>query len=164
MQTTAIKVKYASLKSVKKFFGTKESAIQFPTDFNLKDADEKLFVNAIRALSNAEPNSKGERIVKPIFSFGRVLIKMSKNADNFAIAQCTVYITEYEYNDEKRVQIVIAPPMDNEFEDSDDMSFLGEKPQVSDDDIDDEDGDDNDSDEDEDEDETPAPKAKSRKK
>lgn len=164
MKTTAIKVKYASLKSVKKFFGTKETAIQFPTDFDLSNADEKLFVNAVRSLSNTEPNSKGERIVKPIFSFGRVLLKMSKNADNFALAQCTLYITEYEYNDEKRVQIVIAPPMDNEFEDSDDLDFLGAKPVSKDDTGDDEDDeDDEDADSDEDEDEEPKSKSKSKK-
>ena len=162
MQTTAIKVKYASLKSVKRFFGTKESAIQFPTDFNLKDADEKLFVNAVRSLANTEPNSKGERIVKPIFSFGRLLLKMSKNADNFAIAQCTLYITEYEYNDEKRVQVVIAPPMDNEFEDSDDLDFLGTKPASKSDDEDDDIDDDTD-DDDDDSDDDEAPKSKSKK-
>jgi len=158
MKTTAISVKYASLKSVKKFFGTKETAIQFPSDFDLKNADEKLFVNAVRALANAEPNSKGERIVKPIFSFGRVLIKMSKNADNFALAQCTLYITEYEYNDEKRVQVVIAPPMDNEFDDDDDLSFIGAKPSSK---SDDEDDDIDDTDDDIDDDD--APKSKSKK-
>lgn len=162
MKTTAIKVKYASLKSVKKFFGTKETAIQFPTDFDLSNADEKLFVNAVRSLSNTEPNSKGERIVKPIFSFGRVLLKMSKNADNFALAQCTLYITEYEYNDEKRVQVVIAPPMDNEFEDDDDLSFIGAKPSSKSDDIDDDDEDDNFDDDDDDDDEKSS-KSKSKK-
>lgn len=154
MKSTAISIRYASLKAVKRFFGTKETAIQFPTDFDRTNADEKLFVNAIRALANAEPNSKGERIVKPIFSFGRVLIKMSKNADNFAIAQCTVYITEYDYNEEKRVQIVIAPPMDNEFEDSDDLDFLGAKPASK------SDVEDDTEDEDDDEDADEAPKSK----
>lgn len=165
MKTTAISVRYASLKAVKRFFATKETAFQFPSDFDLSNADEKLFVNAVRSLANAEPNSKGERIVKPIFSFGRVLIKMSKNADNFAIAQCTVYITEYDYNDEKRVQIVIAPPMDNEFEDSDDLDFLGAKPVSKDDTGDDEDDEDeDDADSDEDEDEEPKSKSKSKSK
>lgn len=166
MKTIAIKVKYASLKSVKKFFGTKETAIQFPTDFDLSNADEKLFVNAVRSLSNTEPNSKGERIVKPIFSFGRVLLKMSKNADNFALAQCTLYITEYEYNDEKRVQIVVAPPMDNEFDDDDDLSFIGAKPssKSDDDDFDDDTDDDDDDDDNDDDDDDDAPKSKSKSK
>lgn len=144
MKTTAISIRYASLKAVKRFFGTKETAIQFPSDFDLTNADEKLFINAVRQCANSEPNKNGERIVKPIFSFGRCIIKMSKNADNFAIAQCTVYITEYDYNDEKRVQIVIAPPMDNEFDDSDDLSFLGAKPASKSDADDDNDDDDDD--------------------
>ena len=162
MKTTAISIRYASLKAVKRFFGTKETAIQFPSDFDLTNADEKLFINAVRELANSEPNKNGERIVKPIFSFGRCIIKMSKNADNFAIAQCTVYITEYDYNDEKRVQIVIAPPMDNEFDDSDDLSFLGAKPQTADDDEDDEN--DDTADDDEDDEPAPAPKKKGGKK
>ena len=163
MKATAIKVRYASLKSVKRFFGTKESAINFPADFDKSNADEVLFLKAIKAALNTTPNKNGERLVKPIFSFGRLLLKISKNADNFALSQCTIYITEYDYNDEKRVQVVIAPPMGNdEFddEDIDDLSWLGQKPAVS-----EEDDDDTDEDEDEDdEDAEEAPKAKSRKK
>lgn len=159
MKATAIKVRYASLKSVKRFFGTKESAINFPADFDKSNADEVLFLKAIKAALNTTPNKNGERLVKPIFSFGRLLLKISKNADNFAISQCTIYITEYDYNDEKRVQVVIAPPMGNdEFddEDIDDLSWLGQKPAVSDDNDDDEDNTDNDDDDDE------APKSKSK--
>lgn len=159
MKATAIKVRYASLKSVKRFFGTKESAINFPADFDKSNADEVLFLKAIKAALNTTPNKNGERLVKPIFSFGRLLLKISKNADNFALSQCTIYITEYDYNDEKRVQVVIAPPMGNdEFddEDIDDLSWLGQKPAVSDDEADDEDDDDNDDDNDE------APKSKSK--
>ena len=166
MKATAIETRYASMKSVKKFFGTKETAIQFPADFDLTNSDEKLFVQACRKLQNAEPNKNGERIVKPIFSFGRVLVKMSKNADNFALAQCTIYLTEYEYGDEKRVQVVIAPPSDNsEFDDIDvdDLSFIGSKPQIADDDEDDENDDTADDDEDDDE-PAPAPKKKGGKK
>lgn len=92
---------------------------------------------------------------------------MSKNADNFALSQCTIYITEYEYSlggdkVEKRVQVVIAPPMDNsELDDIDidDDSWLGTIPQTTTDEDEDAFADD-----DEDEDEEPAPKAKSRKK
>lgn len=165
MKSTAISVRYATIKAVKHFFSTKETAIQFPSDFDLSNADEKLFINAVRALVNAEPNSKGERIVKPIFSFGRVLLKMSKNADNFALAQCTLYITEYEYGDEKRVQIVIAPPMDNEFDDDDDLSFIGAKPSSKSDDdgFDDDTDDDDDDDDNDDENDDDAPKSKSKK-
>lgn len=160
MKTTAISIRYASLKAVKRFLDTKETVIQFPSDFDLTNADDKLFINAVRKLANSEPNKNGERIVKPIFSFGRCIIKMSKNADNFAIAQCTVYITEYDYNDEKRVQIVIAPPMANEFDDSDDLSFLGAKPAASNDDDEDDDDADEDTTDDEDDEPTPAPKKK----
>lgn len=165
MKATAIETRYATIKAVKRFFGTKETAIQFPADLDLSNADEKLFAQACRKLQNTEPNSKGERIIKPIFSFGRCLIKMSKNADNFALAQCTIYLTEYDYGEEKRVQVVIAPPSDNsELDDIevDDLSFLGTKPQIADDDEDEAFADDEETDEDEEED--PAPKAKSRKK
>lgn len=165
MKATAIEIRYATIKAVKRFFGTKETAIQFPADLDLSNDDEKLFAQACRKLQNTEPNSKGERIIKPIFSFGRCLIKMSKNADNFALAQCTIYLAEYPYGEEKRVQVVIAPPSDNsELDDIevDDLSFLGTKPQIADDDEDEAFADDEETDEDEEEE--PASKAKSRKK
>ena len=164
MKTTAIETRYASMKSVKKFFGTQKTAILFPADFDLTNADEKLFAQACRKLQSISPNKNGERIAKPIFSFGRVLIKMSKNADNFALAQCTIYLTEYEYGDEKRVQAVIAPPSDNsEFDDIDvdDLSFIGSKPQIADDADND---DDEDADVDDDDDDDDAPKTKGGKK
>lgn len=133
MQTSAIKTKYASVKAVLRFFGTRENAIMFPSAFDKSNADEKLFLQAAKAVIAKEPNENGERIVKPEFSFGKVLVKMSKNAGKFALAQCTIYITEYVYKPtgEKRCQIVIAPPSDNsEFEDIDidNDDWLGTKP------------------------------------
>lgn len=150
MKTQELSIRYASLKSVKKFFGTKGTAIMFPSDFDLKDADEQKFLKACRNCQNAEPNKRGERIVKPTFSFGRVLIKMSKNAPDYALAQCCIYLTEYDYDlggdkTEKRVQVVIAPPVDDEDdEEITDLDFLGAKPQSADDDDDADDTDDDD--------------------
>ena len=148
MKTQELSIKYASLKAVKRFFGIKSNAIQFPTDFDVKNADEQTFLKAVRKVQNAEPNSRGERIVKPTFSFGRVLVKMSKNAPDFALAQCCIYLTDYDYDlgdgkTEKRAQIVIAPPVEDEDdEEIIDLSFLGEKPQSASDDDDDDDDDD----------------------
>lgn len=137
IKTKAIEVRYATLKAVQNFFGTKATAVSFPTEFDKTDADQALFLKALKALQGIAPNKNGERQIKPIFSFGRFLIKMSKNAENFALSQCTIYITEYPYDlgggkTENRVQVVVAPPMDNSDIndiDIDDDSWLGTVPQ-----------------------------------
>lgn len=156
MKATAISIRYASLKAVQKFFGTKASMTAFPTDFDLTNADDAKFLRRVKNLPNIVPNAKtGERVDKPTFSFGRVLLKMSKNAINYSFAECTIYIKEYDYDlgggkSEKRVQIVIAPPAtadeddtDEDINDLNDLSWLGAKPQIADtdDDADDDDDD-----------------------
>jgi hypothetical protein len=151
MKTTAISIRYATLKAVQKFFGTKASMIAFPTEFDTTDEDEAKFLRRVKNLPNIVPTQKGERIDKPTFTFGRVLLKMSKNAINYSFAECTIYIKEYDYDlgggkSEKRVQIVIAPPAtadeDDTDEDINDLSWLGAKPQIADDDDDADDTDD----------------------
>jgi hypothetical protein len=153
MKTTAISIRYATLKAVKKFFGTNASMIAFPTEFDTTDEDEAKFLRRVKNLPNIVPTQKGERIDKPTFTFGRVLLKMSKNAINYSFAECTIYIKEYDYDlgggkSEKRVQIVIAPPAtadeDDTDEDINDLSWLGAKPQIADDDDDDTDDTDDD--------------------
>ena len=155
MKTTAISIRYASLKAVQKFFGTKALMIAFPTEFDTTNEDEAKFLRRVKNLPNIVPNPKtGERVDKPTFTFGRVLLKMSKNAINYSFAEDTIYIKEYDYDlgggkSEKRVQIVIAPPTtadeDDTDEDINDLSWLGAKPQIADtdDDADDTDDDDN---------------------
>lgn len=152
MKTTAISIRYASLKAVQKFFGTKASMIAFPTDFDVTNEDEAKFLRRVKNLPNIVPNAKtGERVDKPTFTFGRVLLKMSKNAINYSFAESTIYIKEYDYDlgggkSEKRVQIVIAPPTtadeDDTDEDINDLSWLGAKPQIADTDDDTDDDDD----------------------
>ena len=154
MKTTAISIRYATLKAVQKFFGTKALMIPFPTEFDTTDDDEAKFLRRVKNLPNIVPTQKGERIDKPTFTFGRVLLKMSKNAINYSFAECTIYIKEYDYDlgggkSEKRVQIVIAPPAtadeddtDEDINDLNDLSWLGAKPQIADTDDDADDNDD----------------------
>lgn len=153
MKTTAISIRYASLKAVQKFFNTKATMIAFPTEFDITDEDEAKFLRRVKNLPNIVPNPKtGERVDKPTFTFGRVLLKMSKNAINYSFAESTVFIKEYDYDlgggkSEKRVQVVIAPPTTADEDDTDedikDLSWLGTKPQIANtaDDTDDEDDD-----------------------
>lgn len=171
IKSTALDIRYATLKAVKNFFGTKATAIQFPSidAFDLSDPDQQKFLKTVKKLPFETPSQKsGERKLKPVFSFGRCLVSMSKNAPDYALAQCSIYLTEYPYDlgdgkIEKRAQIIIAPPVENEDEDDlTDLSFLGTKPQIADDDEDEAFADDEETDEDEKEE--PAPKAKSRKK
>lgn len=170
IKTKEITVRYATLKAVKTFFGTRSNVISFPTEIDHKDPDNVLFLKALKALQIISPNKNGERLLKPIFSFGRVLLKMSKNADRFALSQCTIYITEYAYNlgdkTENRVQVVIAPPMDNsELDEIDieDDSWIGLVPQSATEDEEDAFSDEESEDE-ESEDEEPATKSKKDKK
>lgn len=154
MKTTAISIRYASLKAVQKFFGTKASMFAFPTDFDTTNSDEVKFLAAVKAIQSTTPSKNGERIVKPTLSFGKVLIKASKNSVDYSFAECVIYVKEYDYDlgggkTEKRVQIVIAPPA-NADEDVDidvnDLSWLGQKPQIADTNDDDDDTDDTDDD------------------
>ena len=117
MKATTVEIKYASLKAVQKFFGTKKTSFHMPTAMDLKAAgsDGRLLSLALlKFLSEGEVGK--EFITKPIFSFGRVLIKFSKNAAKFALNQLVCYLMEYTYGEteEKRVQLVVAPPTNND--------------------------------------------------
>lgn len=158
---------------VQKFLGIKGSQAAFADikfrkddDGNYTD-DAVLLRKTLKYLLNATPNpNNGERIAKPIFEFGRVLIKMSKNTVKYALSECDVYVSNYTYEatNEKRVQILIAPPanndefMDEDIDDFDDI--INTKPSGA---LADDIADDTDDEDDNDVEETPASK-KSRKK
>ena len=114
-------------KKVNKFLGSKNNQMSFTEiKFNGDDSDIKLFKQAVIALTNTKPDKRGERTVKPIFSFGRILMKMSKNAEKFSLGECDIWIAQYHYDgtDEDRVQVVIAAPISNaDFDDIDVSEF-----------------------------------------
>ena len=174
MNTSTVSIKYAKMKAVQRFFGTHATAIQMPSSKELKAAgdDGKLFsLVLLKFLAEGEVGK--EFVSKPTFSFGRCIIKFSKNAAKFALNQLVIYLTEYTYEatGEKRVQIVIAPPTTNdEFDEfADDLDnlddLMGQTPAAAvADDNDEDDADEDDEDAEEEEEEEEAPKAKSRKK
>lgn len=144
MKTQQVEIAYATLKAVQNFFGTKKANyLKFPTesDIDYENSDDLLFLNTVAALPDAPVNKRKEHVLKPSFTFGRLIVKMSeKAATTCAIADCDMLIQTYLFDNrigksidanqddeqikrliakgiiEVRVQVTIVSPAENNCE------------------------------------------------